>query len=169
MPWCSTNQPLVRGKPQYVEDPKTSKKDKEKAATEFNQKEKTLGQSGAKWLDVQYSTGKIRIWAEYENKTQPLKIEDSKLLRIVGKGSFGQIIEVRNLRFQDWWTLGVLYEMLTRSPLFYNENTNEINYKILSEPLHFPSPDIVPPSAKDILTKLLNRKAQATIRSERSL
>jgi len=46
------------------------------------------------------------------------------------------------------------------SPPFYNENTNKINRKILSEPLHFPGPDIVPPSAKDILTKLLNRKPE---------
>jgi serum/glucocorticoid-regulated kinase 2 len=32
--------------------------------------------------------------------------------------------------------------------------------KILSEPLHFPGSDIVPPAAKDLLTKLLNRKPE---------
>jgi serum/glucocorticoid-regulated kinase 2 len=59
----------------------------------------------------------------------------------------------------DWWTLGVLlYEMLTGLPPFYDENTNEMYRKILSEPLHFPGPEIVPPAAKDLLTKLLNRK-----------
>jgi serum/glucocorticoid-regulated kinase 2 len=56
----------------------------------------------------------------------------------------------------DWWTLGVLlYQMLTGSHLFYDKSTSEIHRKIISKPLHFP--DFIPPSAKDILTKLLNR------------
>lgn len=58
----------------------------------------------------------------------------------------------------DWWTLGVLlYEMLTGLPPFYDENTNEMYRKILGDPLHFPSVEIVPPAAKDLLTRLLNR------------
>ena len=32
--------------------------------------------------------------------------------------------------------------------------------KILSEPLHFPGPDIVPPAAKDLLTRLLDRRPE---------
>nr|POE82435.1 serine/threonine-protein kinase gad8 [Quercus suber] len=60
----------------------------------------------------------------------------------------------------DWWTLGVLlYEMLTGLPPFYDENTNEMYRKILSEPLHFPGPEIVPPAARDLLTRLLDRDA----------
>lgn len=61
----------------------------------------------------------------------------------------------------DWWTLGILlYEMLTGLPPFYNENTNEMYRKILSEPLHFPGPEIVPPAAKDLLTRLLDRNPE---------
>ncbi|KAB5542518.1 serine/threonine-protein kinase gad8 [Coniochaeta sp. 2T2.1] len=56
----------------------------------------------------------------------------------------------------DWWTLGVLhYEMLIGLPPFYDEVTNEMYRKILSDPLHFP--DVVPPTAEDLLTKLLDR------------
>lgn len=61
----------------------------------------------------------------------------------------------------DWWTLGVLlYEMLTGLPPFYDENTNEMYRKILQEPLHFPGPEIVPATAKDLLTRLLDRDPQ---------
>jgi serum/glucocorticoid-regulated kinase 2 len=47
--------------------------------------------------------------------------------------------------------------MLTGLPPYYDENTNEMYRKILSDPLHFPGPEIVPPAAKDLLTQLLDR------------
>ncbi|KAK8847445.1 hypothetical protein IAR55_005303 [Kwoniella newhampshirensis] len=56
----------------------------------------------------------------------------------------------------DWWTLGVLlFEMLTGLPPFYDENTNEMYRKILSDPLRFP--DEVGTEARSLLTQLLNR------------
>lgn len=294
----------------HAEDPKAHRKDKEKA-----QHDRSLGQSGSEWLDMLLGTGQIKIGVEYvENRRRALKIEDFELLKVVGKGSFGKVMQVmkrdtgriyalktirkahiisrsevphtlaersvlaqinnpfivplkfsfqspeklylvlafvnggelfhhlqREQRFDinrarfytaellcaleclhgfnviyrdlkpenilldytghialcdfglckldmkdedrtntfcgtpeylapelllgqgytktvDWWTLGVLlYEMLTGLPPFYNENTNEMYRKILSEPLHFPGPEIVPPAAKDLLTRLLDR------------
>lgn len=310
--------PRFEEKQPYVEDPKASKKDREKAATEHANRERSLGHSGVDFVDVQYGTGKLKIGVEYvENRAGKLKIEDFELLKVVGKGSFGKVMQVRKkdtsriyalktirkahiisrsevahtlaersvlaqinnpfivpLKFTfqspeklyfvlafvnggelfhhlqkeqrfdvnrsrfytaellcaleclhgfnviyrdlkpenilldyqghialcdfglckldmkdedrtntfcgtpeylapellmgngynktvDWWTLGVLlYEMLTGLPPFYDENTNEMYRKILSEPLHFPGHDVVPPAAKDLLTKLLNRDPQ---------
>ncbi|KAM0345587.1 hypothetical protein ACHAPU_006240 [Fusarium lateritium] len=305
--------PRFEERQQYVEDPKASKKDREKAAAEHAARS---GHQGAEWVDVQYGTGKIKVGVEYvETRAGKLKIEDFELLKVVGKGSFGKVMQVRKkdtnriyalktirkahiisrsevahtlaersvlaqinnpfivpLKFSfqspeklyfvlafvnggelfhhlqkehrfdvnrsrfytaellcaleclhgfsviyrdlkpenilldyqghialcdfglckldmkdedrtntfcgtpeylapellmgqgynktvDWWTLGVLlYEMLTGLPPFYDENTNEMYRKILSEPLHFS--DVVPPAAKDLLTKLLNRNPE---------
>ena len=52
----------------------------------------------------------------------------------------------------------LLYEMLTGLPPYYDENTNEMYRKILSEPLNFPGPEIVPLPAKDLLIQLLDRR-----------
>ncbi|KAH8680621.1 kinase-like domain-containing protein [Xylariales sp. PMI_506] len=310
--------PRFESKQTFVEDPKASKKDREKAAAEFASRERSLGQSGVEWVDVQYGSGRLKVGVEYvETRVGKLTIDDFELLKVVGKGSFGKVMQVRKkdtsriyalktirkahiisrsevahtlaersvlaqinnpfivpLKFTfqspeklyfvlafvnggelfyhlqkeqrfdvnrarfytaellcaleclhgfnviyrdlkpenilidyqghialcdfglckldmkdedrtntfcgtpeylapellmgqgynktvDWWTLGVLlYEMLTGLPPFYDENTNEMYRKILSEPLHFPGPEIVPPAAKDLLTKLLNRNPE---------
>ncbi|KAJ3091006.1 AGC protein kinase Gad8, partial [Quaeritorhiza haematococci] len=56
----------------------------------------------------------------------------------------------------DWWTLGILlFEMLTGLPPFYDENTNEMYKKILTEELK--CPDELSTQAKDLLKGLLNR------------
>ena len=307
--------PRFEERQQFVEDPKASKKEREKAVAEYSHRERALGHSGVEWVDVQYGQGRLKIGVEYvENRAGKLKIEDFELLKVVGKGSFGKVMQVRKkdtsriyalktirkahiisrsevahtlaersvlaqinnpfivpLKFTfqspeklyfvlafvnggelfhhlqkeqrfdvnrsrfytaellcaleclhgfnviyrdlkpenilldyqghialcdfglckldmkdedrtntfcgtpeylapellmgngynktvDWWTLGVLlYEMLTGLPPFYDENTNEMYRKILGEPLHFPGHDVVPPAARDLLAKLLNR------------
>lgn len=79
----------------YVEDPKASKKDREKAAAAFAQKERTLGQVGAEWIDLQFGTGSIKIGVSFvENRQRSLTMADFELLKVVGKGSFGKVIQV---------------------------------------------------------------------------
>ncbi|KAJ5171368.1 uncharacterized protein N7500_004151 [Penicillium coprophilum] len=311
---CKVNPRFEESQP-YVEDPKLSKKDNQKAAAAHDEQGRQLGQQGAEWLDLQFGVGSIKIGISFvENKQRSLKLEDFDLLKVVGKGSFGKVMQVmkkdtgriyalktirkahiisrsevthtlaersvlaqinnpfivplkfsfqspeklyfvlafvnggelfhhlqREQRFDinrarfytaellcaleclhgfkviyrdlkpenilldytghialcdfglckldmkdedrtntfcgtpeylapelllgngytktvDWWTLGVLlYEMLTGLPPFYDENTNEMYRKILQEPLTFPSSDIVPPAARDLLTRLLDR------------
>ncbi|KAI7032567.1 hypothetical protein KC352_g47335, partial [Hortaea werneckii] len=51
--------------------------------------------SGIQWHDVQYGTGALRIGVKFvENKQRSLKIEDFDLLKVVGKGSFGKVMQV---------------------------------------------------------------------------
>lgn len=53
----------------------------------------------------------------------------------------------------DWWTLGILiFEMLTGLPPFYDENTNEMYKRILTEELRIP--DYIGPQARDILKRV---------------
>ena len=91
---CNVN-PRFEEPRAYTEDPKASKKDKEKAALAFAQQERQLGQSGAEWLEITLGTGSIKIGVKFvENRQNTHKIEDFELLKVVGKGSFGKVMQV---------------------------------------------------------------------------
>jgi serum/glucocorticoid-regulated kinase 2 len=90
----------------YVEDQKLSKKDREKALAEWSRNEKSRGQSGPEWVEVQYGSGQILIGVEYiENQRRSLKIDDFDLLTVVGKGSFGKVMQVRKKDTQRIYAL----------------------------------------------------------------
>jgi serum/glucocorticoid-regulated kinase 2 len=78
-----------------VENPNLSKKDREKAALSREQ-ERSLGQVGAEWLEVSHGTGSMKVGVNFvENRQRSLKIEDFDLLKVVGKGSFGKVMQVQ--------------------------------------------------------------------------
>lgn len=63
-----------------------AKKDKEQTAQ---------GQIGADWIDIQFGTGSMRIGVNFvENRQDRLSIDDFDLLKVVGKGSFGKVMQV---------------------------------------------------------------------------
>ena len=91
---CRVNPRFEESKA-YVADPAMSKKDKEKAAAAHAEHERSLGQMGSQWIDVQYGTGSLKVGVTFiENRSKSLKIEDFELLKVVGKGSFGKVMQV---------------------------------------------------------------------------
>lgn len=71
-------------------DDKSSKKDKEKSIAQ--------GQVGSEWIEIQYGTGSMRIGVNFvENRQDRLSIEDFELLKVVGKGSFGKVMQVMSV------------------------------------------------------------------------
>ncbi|KAM5450638.1 Serine/threonine-protein kinase [Microsporum audouinii] len=61
----------------------------------------------------------------------------------------------------DWWTLGIfLYEMLIGLPAYFHDDPKMIYQRILNldQPIEFP--ESIPPTAKDIITKLLDPRPE---------
>ncbi|KAF2241439.1 Pkinase-domain-containing protein [Trematosphaeria pertusa] len=60
------------------------------------EQEDSFGQPGTEWLDISYGTGKIGVGVEFvEARQQSLSIDDFELLKVVGRGSYGKVLQVR--------------------------------------------------------------------------
>ena len=54
------------------------------------------GQVGTDWLSLAFGSGALNVGVNFvENREKALKIEDFELLKVVGKGSFGKVMQVR--------------------------------------------------------------------------
>jgi serum/glucocorticoid-regulated kinase 2 len=66
--------------------------------------EQKPGQAGERWAEVQYGTGSVKIGVNFvENRQHSLKIEDFELLKVVGKGSFGKVMQVQYVLMGRVW------------------------------------------------------------------
>ena len=60
--------------------------------------DKDAGQVGSEWLNLAFGTGALNIGVRFvENREKALRIEDFELLKVVGKGSFGKVMQVRSV------------------------------------------------------------------------
>lgn len=68
----------------------------ESQASEAKAKKETgQGQIGAEWLDIQFGSGSMKIGVNFvENRQDRLSIDEFELLKVVGKGSFGKVMQV---------------------------------------------------------------------------
>jgi serum/glucocorticoid-regulated kinase 2 len=58
--------------------------------------EQVAGQAGAEWIKVSFGTGEMRVGVNFvENRQDRLSIDDFELLKVVGKGSFGKVMQVQ--------------------------------------------------------------------------
>jgi serum/glucocorticoid-regulated kinase 2 len=58
--------------------------------------EQAAGQAGAEWIKVSFGTGEMRVGVNFvENRQDRLTIDDFELLKVVGKGSFGKVMQVQ--------------------------------------------------------------------------
>ena len=79
------------------------KKDKNTPAEKTTEQ----GQVGTEWLNLAFGSGALNIGVNFvENREKALKIEDFELLKVVGKGSFGKVMQVRYVaRFFELYIL----------------------------------------------------------------
>lgn len=48
------------------------------------------------WISLERGYGKLNITADYKpSKNKPLSIDDFDLLKVIGRGSFGKVMQVR--------------------------------------------------------------------------
>ena len=78
--------------PRFEESPvhthEKSKKDKDRNVAD--------GQVGDEWIGIQYGSGSMKIGVNFvENRQDRLSIDGFELLKVVGKGSFGKVMQVQ--------------------------------------------------------------------------
>jgi serum/glucocorticoid-regulated kinase 2 len=75
-------------------------------------KQPSKGLSGVDWVPLTTSTGQIRVGVEYRrNQDMPLTMKDFELLKVVGKGSFGKVMQVKKHDTQRVYALKTIRKL----------------------------------------------------------
>ena len=81
-------KPRFEEVPRSVEDP-MGQKDTNTTG------ERARGKVGSVWLHLAFGSGSVMVGVNFvENRERALKMEDFELLKVVGKGSFGKVMQV---------------------------------------------------------------------------
>ncbi|KAF7288517.1 Non-specific serine/threonine protein kinase [Mycena chlorophos] len=75
------------------------------------------------WYDLAKGTGKILLGVSYQPITQSLSIEDFELITVIGKGSFGKVMQVRKRDTSRIYALKTIRKM-------HIVNRNEITHTL---------------------------------------
>jgi serum/glucocorticoid-regulated kinase 2 len=68
----------------------------EEQRTDEKARQGSQGQAGAEWIPVQFGSGQMKVGVNFvENRQDRLAIDDFELLKVVGKGSFGKVMQVQ--------------------------------------------------------------------------
>lgn len=71
----------------------------EEQRTNEKAREGSQGQAGAEWIPVQFGSGQMKVGVNFvENRQDRLTIDDFELLKVVGKGSFGKVMQVQYVK-----------------------------------------------------------------------
>lgn len=74
----------------------------EEQRTNEKAREGSQGQAGAEWIPVQFGSGQMKVGVNFvENRQDRLTIDDFELLKVVGKGSFGKVMQVQYVTQQS--------------------------------------------------------------------
>jgi len=97
--------------PRFEEAPKAVVDAKKKAMAAGQTDRSAAANATAGWVHLTYGSGMFKLGVEFvETRQHSLAIDDFELLKVVGKGSFGKVMQVR---YDCWISVSSIESLLT--------------------------------------------------------